>query len=67
MSDYEDYIREKGFGYSGFSNVNTPENNLERKKALKLALEIIEKYHGKEKFEKLVAQLKAEIERTKQS
>lgn len=58
MTDYEDYIRDTGFGYSGFSNKNTPENSLERKKALKIALETIEKYYGKEKFEKLKAEIK---------
>jgi len=37
---------------------NTPQKIAERKKAIETVLKTIEKYHGKEKFE----QLKAEVE-----
>jgi len=68
MSDYEDYIRDKGFGNSGFFIKNTSKNSPERKKAIKLALETIEKYHGKEKFEQLKAKIEQKrLERLKQS
>lgn len=61
MCNYEDYLREKGFGSLGFSNglyKNTPQKIAERKKAIETVLKTIEKYYGKEKFE----QLKSEVE-----
>jgi hypothetical protein len=60
MYDYEDYLRDKGFSNSGFSRhlyKDTPQEKLEREKAIKLAIETLEKHYGKEHVKKLQAEI----------